>query len=199
MKIHTHMAPFVLLVLSAFMLTPAQAYFLDNLDNTDNLIPTNALPSTTTVDDNSGSGIVTFNRNLTNIGEDTFVDWRESGTGFFDLATESQFVVTPEASGTNNVGAYNISLYFFNASDFYVGEGQVIADTTSTSVQSVDVTSAASSFGTATQWYARIRLVNGPGTFEFDSFAATIPEPSTGILVVLALGSLFLFRGRFRA
>ena len=181
-------------VLSIPML--AQAAFIDDLNNTNNLIVDNTGSSITTLDDNSGSGSVLFQRDTT--ASDTLVDWRESQTGFFDLSTENQFILTPDADGTSNQGSYNVNLLFFDVHGAYSGEIQVIADTNSTSTQTIDVAATAASLPGENEalWYARIRLVNGPGAFEFDSISA-IPEPSYAMLACLS-GACALFRRRVK-
>ncbi len=182
-------------LLSALTLpTLAQANFIDNLNDLSNLIVNNTGSSTTTLDDGSGDGTVLIERDTT--AADTFVDWRESQTGFFNLATEGEFILTPDAIGATNSGSYNVNILFYDDNSFQ-GEQQVIADTSSTSSQTVDVAALASSnFSAANQWFARIRLVNGPGTFEFDSFAA-VPEPaSCGLLMGLALLGVSMIRRR---
>jgi hypothetical protein len=173
----------------------AHAKFVDNLDDLSNLIKTDTGSSITTLDDNSGNGTVLFERD--NTATDTFVDWRESQTGFFSLSTESKFILTPDATGADNLGSYNVNILFYKDNN-YLGEQQVIADTSSTSSQIVNVTAAAASFDydTANQWFVRIRLVNGPGAFELDSLSA-IPEPKTsGLLMGLALLGIRMFRRR---
>mgnify|MGYP000695833477 CR=1 FL=1 len=195
MKLNRRMTCSVLLALSAFMLAPAHAYFLDSLDNTDNLVTNN--PNTSISSLTVGSGTVTFLRD--DLDDDTSIDWRESGTGFFDLATESQLVITPDAIGSSNAGGYTVNVIFYNDIS-YVTELTVVPNTSSTSVQSIDLTSFSGSYGASDRWFARFRQVDDLSpVFEFDSIAATIPEPSTGVLVALALGAAFLFRRRFRA